>query len=170
VEAIPKHLVLMGTWGRRTYVSSGGEVRRPRSQLSGPGRTSRLPKDKGEVTDNLAPIGLDTLVGGTPVCMYRQRPPGPPRMRNEPAGGAISLCCAGWTACSDGGRPRPVLLQEPRPRHPLNSGPGGPRTRSRGRRPGGSTRGRGDRSRPLRALSWSRTCRRKKGPSGPPKD
>jgi hypothetical protein len=104
------------------------------------------------------------------VCMYRQRPPGPPRVRNEPAGGAISLRCARWTACSDGGRPRPVLPPEPRPRHPLNSGPGGLRTRSGGRCPGGSRRGRGDHGRPLRALSWSRTCRRKKGPSGPPKD
>jgi hypothetical protein len=52
------------------------------------------------VTDNLALLGLDTLAGGTPVCMYRQRPPGPPRVRYEPAGGAIILCCTGWTACS----------------------------------------------------------------------
>jgi hypothetical protein len=32
--------------------------------------------------------GLYTLAGGTPVCMYRQRPPGPPRVKDEPAGGA----------------------------------------------------------------------------------
>jgi hypothetical protein len=32
--------------------------------------------------------------------MYRQMPPGPPRVRNEPAGGAIILCIARWTACA----------------------------------------------------------------------
>jgi hypothetical protein len=30
--------------------------------------------------------------------MYRQRPPVPPRVRDEPAGGARSQHCAGWTA------------------------------------------------------------------------
>jgi hypothetical protein len=30
-----------------------------------------------KITDNLAPLGLDTLAGGTPVCMYRQTPLGP---------------------------------------------------------------------------------------------
>jgi hypothetical protein len=59
--------------------------------------------------DTIAPLpvrrqrhakGLDTLAGGTPVRMYRQRPPGPPWVRDEPAGGAISQCCTGWTACS----------------------------------------------------------------------
>jgi hypothetical protein len=39
----------------------GEKVRRPRSQLSVSGRTPRYPEDKGEVTDNLAPIWLDTL-------------------------------------------------------------------------------------------------------------
>jgi hypothetical protein len=43
---------------------------------------------------------MGTLVGGTPICIYRQRHPGPPRVRYEPAGGAIILCCAGWTGCS----------------------------------------------------------------------
>jgi hypothetical protein len=59
--------------------------------------------------DSIAPLpvrrqrdakGLDTLAGGTPVRMYRQRLPGPPRVRIEPAGGAISQRCAGWTTCS----------------------------------------------------------------------
>jgi hypothetical protein len=45
------------------YELGGGGVRRPRSQLSGPGRTSRLPGDKGEVTDNLVSIMADSLPG-----------------------------------------------------------------------------------------------------------
>jgi hypothetical protein len=73
-----------------------GEVWRPCPQLSGPGRTPCHPKSKCEVMDNLTPLELDTPVGGTPVCMYRQRPPGQPRVRYEPAGGAIILCSAGW--------------------------------------------------------------------------
>jgi hypothetical protein len=67
-ESIP---VLMGTCRPRTYKSTGA-VRRPRSQLSGPGCMPRHPKDEEEVTDNLVSIRLDTLVGGTPVRMYRQ--------------------------------------------------------------------------------------------------
>jgi hypothetical protein len=53
-------------------VRARGEVRRPRPQLSGPGRTPCRPKVEGEVTDTLAPFGLDTLAGGTPVRMCRQ--------------------------------------------------------------------------------------------------
>jgi hypothetical protein len=49
---------------------------------------------------------LYTLAGATPVRMYRQRPSGPPRVRDEPAGGARSQHCAGWTACSHRGRAR----------------------------------------------------------------
>jgi hypothetical protein len=43
---------------------------------------------------------LDTLAGGAPIYMYRQRPPGPPWVRDEPAGGARSQHRAGCTACS----------------------------------------------------------------------
>jgi hypothetical protein len=59
--------------------------------------------------DTIAPLpmrrqrhakGMDTLAGSTPVRMYRQRPPDPPWVREEPAGGAISQRCSGWTACS----------------------------------------------------------------------
>jgi hypothetical protein len=39
----------------------GGKVWRLYPQLLGPGRTPRHLEDKGEVTDNLAPIWLDTL-------------------------------------------------------------------------------------------------------------
>jgi hypothetical protein len=57
--------------------------------------------DRGSTMARLAhSLGSNTLAGGTPVRVYRQRPPGPPRVRNEPAGGAISQRCAGWTACS----------------------------------------------------------------------
>jgi hypothetical protein len=60
VEATPEHAALVGMWRRRTYESTG-EVRRPRSQLTGPGRTPRRPENEGEVTDNLTPVWMDTL-------------------------------------------------------------------------------------------------------------
>jgi hypothetical protein len=60
VEATPEHPALVGTWRRRTYKSTR-EVRRPRSQLSGPGRTPRYLENEGEVTDNLTPVWMDTL-------------------------------------------------------------------------------------------------------------
>jgi hypothetical protein len=60
VEATPEHHALVSTWRRRTYKSTG-EVRRPRSQLSGLGRTPRRPENEGEVTDNLTPVWMDTL-------------------------------------------------------------------------------------------------------------
>jgi hypothetical protein len=72
-------------------------------------------------------------------------------------------------ACSDGGRPRPDLLPEPRPRHVLNSSPQGPRARSRGRSPGGSTKGGGDRGIPLRAQRGAEPVKGD-GPSGLPKE
>jgi hypothetical protein len=48
--------------------------------------------------------------------MYRQRPPDPPRVRNEPVGGAITQCCARWTACahSEGARRTFPLRRDPR--------------------------------------------------------
>ena len=45
----------------------------------------------GVVTDNYT--SLDMARGGTPVLRYRQWPPGPPRERYEPAGGATSMMC-----------------------------------------------------------------------------
>jgi hypothetical protein len=63
------------------------------------GRIPRVPEPRGSV-DYGKPQCLDTLAGGTPICMYRQWPPGPPRERNEPAGGAKSQHRAGWTARS----------------------------------------------------------------------
>jgi hypothetical protein len=66
VEVRLEHHVLVGTWRRRTYMSSGEKVRRLCPQLSGPGRTPRDPEAKGEITVNLAPIRLDTLAGGIP--------------------------------------------------------------------------------------------------------
>jgi hypothetical protein len=48
-----------GTWRPRTFKSTG-EVRRPWSQLSGPGRTPRHPKDEGKITDS------ETLRAWTP--------------------------------------------------------------------------------------------------------
>jgi hypothetical protein len=89
----------LGTWGPQ-FRNSTGRVRRPRSQLSDPGRMPRPPEGKREDYGLRDAKGLDTLAGGTPVCMYRQRPPGPPRERDEPAGGARSQHRAGWTACS----------------------------------------------------------------------
>jgi hypothetical protein len=89
----------LGTWGPR-FRNSTGRVRRPRSQLSDPGRMPRPPEGKRGDYELRDAKGLDTLAGGTPVCMYRQRPPGPPRERDEPAGGARSQHRVGWTACS----------------------------------------------------------------------
>jgi hypothetical protein len=60
VEAAPEHPALVGTWKHRTYKSTG-EVRRPRSQLSGLGHAPRHPKNEGEVMDNLTPVWMDTL-------------------------------------------------------------------------------------------------------------
>jgi hypothetical protein len=60
----------------------------------------RPPEGKGGDYELRDAKGLDTLAGGTPICMYRQRPPGPPRERDEPVGGARSQHRAGWTACS----------------------------------------------------------------------
>jgi hypothetical protein len=89
----------LGTWGPR-FRNSTRRVRRPRSQLSDPGRMPRPPEGKRGDYELRDAKGLDTLAGGTPVCKYRQRPPGPPRERDEPAGGARSQHHAGWTACS----------------------------------------------------------------------
>jgi hypothetical protein len=49
----------LGTWRPRTSKSTG-EVRRPWSQLSGPDRTPRHPKDEGKITDG------ETLRAWTP--------------------------------------------------------------------------------------------------------
>ena len=43
--------------------------------------------------DNYKGTCLDTARGGTPVLGYRQWPPGPPRERYEPAGGATTVMC-----------------------------------------------------------------------------
>jgi hypothetical protein len=53
----------LSSWARGGAgpIRARGEVRRPRSQLSGPGRTSLFPEDKGEVTDNLVSIRVDRL-------------------------------------------------------------------------------------------------------------
>jgi hypothetical protein len=69
------------------------------------GRMPRGPEARGSV-DYEKYQGLDTLAGGTPICMYRQRPPGPPRERDEPAGGAKSQHRAGCTARSRQARAR----------------------------------------------------------------
>ena len=45
------------------------------------------------VKDNYKGPCLDTARGGTPVLGYRQWPPGPPRERYEPAGGATTVMC-----------------------------------------------------------------------------
>jgi hypothetical protein len=57
VEAIPKYLALMGTWGAPDLYELRREVRRPRYQLPGPDRTSRLPEDKGVGLETLCPLG-----------------------------------------------------------------------------------------------------------------
>jgi hypothetical protein len=69
------------------------------------GRMPRGPEARGSV-DYEKSQGLDTLAGGTLICMYRQRPPGPPRERDEPAGGAKSQHRVGCTARSRQARAR----------------------------------------------------------------
>jgi hypothetical protein len=61
MEAIPKYLALMGTWGAPDPYELRGEVRRPRSQLRGPDRTSRLPEDKGVGLENSVSTRVDSL-------------------------------------------------------------------------------------------------------------
>jgi hypothetical protein len=65
-----------------------------------PGSHATSPSGRGGGYGLRDARGLDTLAGGTPVCMYRQRLPGPPWVRDEPAGGAKSQLRAGWTARS----------------------------------------------------------------------
>ena len=45
------------------------------------------------VKDNYKGPCLDTARGGTPFLGYRQWPPGPPRERYEPTGGATTVMC-----------------------------------------------------------------------------
>ena len=61
----------------------------PRDQDSGPQGSGCL----DVVKDNYKGPCLDTARGGTPVLGYRQWPPGPPRERYEPAGGATIAMC-----------------------------------------------------------------------------
>jgi hypothetical protein len=61
VEAIPKYLALMGTWGASDLYEIRGEVWRPRSQLPGPDRMPRLPKDKGVGLENPLSTRVDSL-------------------------------------------------------------------------------------------------------------
>jgi hypothetical protein len=61
VEAIPKYLALMGTWGSPDLYELRGEVQRPRSQLPGPDRTPRLPEDKGVGLENPLSTRVDCL-------------------------------------------------------------------------------------------------------------
>jgi hypothetical protein len=63
VEAIPKCLALMGTWGAPDLYELRGKVRRPRSQLPGPNRTPRLPEDKGVGLENPVSTRVDSLSG-----------------------------------------------------------------------------------------------------------
>jgi hypothetical protein len=59
MEAIPKYLALMGSWGAPDLYELRGEVRRPRSQLPGPDCASRLPEDKG--LENTVSTRVDSL-------------------------------------------------------------------------------------------------------------
>jgi hypothetical protein len=61
VEAIPKYLALMGTWGASDLYKLRGEVRRPRSQLPGPDRTFCLLEDKGVGLENSVSTRVDSL-------------------------------------------------------------------------------------------------------------
>jgi hypothetical protein len=61
VEAIPKYLALMGSWGVPDLYELRGEVRRPRSQLPGPDRMFRLPEDKGVGLENPVSTRVDSL-------------------------------------------------------------------------------------------------------------
>jgi hypothetical protein len=61
----------LGTWGPR-FRNSTRRVRRPRSQLSDPARMPRPPEGKRGDYELRDAKGLDTLAGGTPICMYRQ--------------------------------------------------------------------------------------------------
>jgi hypothetical protein len=60
VEAIPKYLALLGTWGRQTYMSSG-ERSEDHDPSCGPDRTPRLTENKGEALENPVPTRVDSL-------------------------------------------------------------------------------------------------------------
>jgi hypothetical protein len=51
----------LGAWGAPNLYELRREVRRPRSQLSGPDRTSCLPEDKGEGLENPMSTRVDSL-------------------------------------------------------------------------------------------------------------
>jgi hypothetical protein len=72
----------LGTWGPR-FRNSTGRVRRPRSQLSDRGRMPRPPEGKKGDYELRDSKGLNTLAGGTPLCMYRQGGRGAVRARNQ---------------------------------------------------------------------------------------